>query len=350
MRTSIPATSSEISSVSSLLGRERMPAKGVSPKSFNLVPILIGLVVILVLAAAARTFAPHAPVAKTVQIVGAGQDIFPGSRITFHDLHYVIVPDSYYSDDMFTKTNLLVGRVANTYIGKGEPIVSANLFAGKDGIAQRIENHERAITLKLDDYALVDHSINSGDKVDVIVTSTLDGKKYSKTVCQSVPVLFSYPREALHSSSLRGQESSRITLAVSSEQAELLALAEESGKIKLALRNRLSSQLPHLVGYGESDLLPSKALEEKGRLKLASQSDVAPASATSSSSNFGANANLMPPPPLSAGLLDMPPPLSTSIDAALAPLSPIGKTARWVVEVFSGSKRDLYEIPHSTQQ
>lgn len=338
MRTSSPATSSEISSVSSLLGRDRLPAKSVSPRPFNLVPVLIALVVILVLVAAARSFAPRAAVAKTVQIVGAGEDIFPGTRITFHDLHYVIVPDSYYSDDMFTKTNLLVGRVANTYIGKGEPIVSANLFAGKDGIAQRIENHERAITLKLDDYALVDHSINSGDKVDVIVTSTLDGKKYSKTVCQSLPVLFSYPREALHSSSLRGQESSRITLAVTSQQAELLALAEESGKIKLALRNRLSSELPHLVGYGESDLLPSKALEEKDRFKLATEGHLV--SALSSA--------LTPPPPLSAGLLDMPaPPLPTSIDAALAP---IGRTARWVVEVFSGSKRDLYEIPQSTQQ
>lgn len=344
MRTSIPATNSEISSVSSLLGRERLPAKSVSPKSFNLVPILIALVVILLLVAAARTFAPHAPVAKTVQIVGAGQDIFPGTRISFQDLHYVIVPDSYYSEDMFTKTNMLVGRVANTYIGKGEPIVSANLFAGKDGIAQRIENHERAITLKLDDYALVDHSINSGDKVDVIVTSTLDGKKYSKTVCQSVPVLFSYPREALHSTSLRGQESSRITLAVTSQQAELLALAEESGKIKLVLRNRLSSELPHLIGYGESDLLPSKALEAKEHLKLAAEGRGL------SIPHNGVNSNLMPPPPLSSGLLDIPAPsvsIPPSIDAALAP---IGKTARWVVEVFSGSKRDLYEIPQSTQQ
>lgn len=347
MRTSIPATNSEISSVSSLLGRERIPTKGVSPKSFNLVPILIGLVVILVLVAGARAFAPQAPVAKTVQIVGAGQDIFPGTRITFHDLHYVIVPDSYYSDDMFTKTNLLVGRVANTFIGQGEPIVSANLFPGKDGIAQRIENHERAITLKLDDYALVDHSINSGDKVDVIVTSTLDGKKYSKTVCQSVPVLFSYPREALHSSKLRGQESSRITLAVSSEQAELLALAEESGKIKLVLRNRLSSQLPHLVGYGESDLLPSKALEEKARLKQSSSSS----STSNSNLDSAANTNLIPPPPHSAGLFDMPAPsFPSSINEALAPLSPVGKTARWVVEIFSGSKRDLYEIPQSTQK
>jgi Flp pilus assembly protein CpaB len=279
-----------------------------------------------------------------VQIVGAGQDIFPGTRISFQDLHYVIVPDSYYSEDMFTKTNMLVGRVANTYIGKGEPIVSANLFAGKDGIAQRIENHERAITLKLDDYALVDHSINSGDKVDVIVTSTLDGKKYSKTVCQSVPVLFSYPREALHSSSLRGQESSRITLAVTSQQAELLALAEESGKIKLVLRNRLSSELPHLIGYGESDLLPSKALEAKEHLKLAAEGRGL------SVPHDGVNSNLMPPPPLSSGLLDIPAPsvsIPPSIDAALAP---IGKTARWVVEVFSGSKRDLYEIPQSTQQ
>ncbi|CAN5418568.1 hypothetical protein BH11CYA1_BH11CYA1_42950 [soil metagenome] len=339
MRSSAPSVNSEISSVSSLLGRERVPAKAASAKSFKLVPILLVLVVILVLTAAARTFAPHAAVAKTVQIVGAGQDIFPGTRIAFHDLHYVTVPDAFYSDDMFTKTNLLVGRVANTYIGKGEPIVSASLFTGKDGIAQRIENHERAMTLKLDDYALVDHSINSGDKVDVIVTSTSDGKKFSKTVCQSVPVLFSYPREALHSQSLRGQESSRITLAVTAEQAELLALAEESGKIKLVLRNRLSADLPHLVGYSESDLLPAKALEKSESLKFLSGTD----GQSSSASSLLHSA--MPPPPLSGAFVDVPIAPPTSIDAAL---SPISKTAKWVVEVFSGSKRDLYEIPQST--
>jgi hypothetical protein len=157
-------------------------------------------------------------------------------------------------------------------------------------------------------------------------------------------VLFSYPREALHSTSLRGQESSRITLAVASQQAELLALAEECGKIKLVLRNRLSSELPHLIGYGESDLLPSKALEAKEHLKLAAEGRGL------SIPKNGVNSNLMPPPPLSSGLLDIPSPsvsIPPSIDAALAP---IGKTARWVVEVFSGSKRDLYEIPQSTQQ
>ena len=112
----------------------------------------------------------------------------------------------------------------------------------------------------------------------------------------------------------------------------------------MVLRNRLSSELPHLAGYGESDLLPAKALEARDRLKLTSERQVA------SNSGVGANATLLPPPPLTAGLLGMPSPLPTSIDEALVPLSPIGKTARWVVEVFSGSKRDLYEIPQSTHQ
>ncbi len=329
------------SSVQSLLGRDRtsVPPKKVSA----MVPVLVGLVLVLVGLALFRMMAPQQTAAKTVQIVGAGQDIFPGSRITFHDLHYITIPESYYSEGMSSKTNLLVGRIARNFIGKGEPVQESYLFSGRDNLAQKVENHERAVTLKLDDYALVDHTISSGDQVDVLVTTTLDGKKFTKTVCQSVKVLFSMPREALHSSSLRGQEANHITLVVSPGQAELLAQAEETGKIKLSLRNRLATGQPFLSGVSESDLLPDRA-KELSAARFSANAKVPATTATSTT--------IPAPPqmvPTFAGFAGLPmPPIfanNTNSAAGIDVMAPVTRTARWVVEIFSGNKRELYEVP-----
>ncbi len=333
MRSSPTITNSE--SMSSLLGRERTP---VPPKKVSaMVPVLLLLVLALVGLAIFRMMAPQQSVAKTLQIVGAGQDIFPGARITFHDLHYITIPESYFAEGMNAKTNLLVGRIARNYIGKGEPVLESNLFSGRDNLAQKVENHERAVTLKLDDYALVDHSISSGDHVDILVTTTQDGKKYTKTVCQSVRVLFSMPREALRSSSLRAQEASHITLAVSPEQAELLAQAEETGKIKLSLRNRLATEQPLLSGVSESDLLPARA------------GQVTAAKLTGNISAFQAPRQILPAWP-NLAIPPMPPIMANSGAGAQASgivdaMAPVAQTARWVVEIFSGNKRELYEVP-----
>lgn len=320
----------ETNSLSSLLSRERLtplksPGRKVSPLAVTmgvLVVLLIGVAITKSLLAARHVEA------KTVQIVGAGQDILPGTRITFGALHYLTVPLDYYSEDMLQKNNLVVGRVAKNFISKGEPITTASLFTGKDTLSSQVETHERAITLKLDDEALVDHGMVSGDRVDVIFTTHKDGKQFTSTICQNLPVVFCLPKEALRSKSLTGQEASRVTLAVSPEEAEVLAQAQETGKIKLSLRNRLAVMEPKSLGVGEEDLLPSKAL-------------------TAAKPVFEA--------PQAKPLFDAPPPPPTAftpsfnIDMPKVPVSPpVREAAKWVVEVISGSHKENYEFPQGS--
>lgn len=313
-----------------LLQRERLSLQKNSrpPKMSPVTMVIVGLILVLLAASLGKTFfAKKAAPVETVQVVGAGQDIMPGSKIGYSSLHYITIPSSYFQEDMFPKNNLVVGRIARAYVAKGEPLTSASLMPKGQTLSQQVETHERAVSLKLDDEALVDHGIVCGDKVDVLFTTSKDGKKYTRTICQNLPVIYSLPKEALSSKGLQGNDAARVTLAVTPEQAEILAQAEETGRIKLALRNRLSVTVPHSYGVSEEDLLPARALTASVAAPVAS---TAPAPAAASIEPIAP-----PPPPFV-----MPPTLSE-----VASRPEVRKAAQWVVEVFTGNRRETHEFP-----
>ena len=110
-----------------------------------------------------------------------------------------------------------------------------------------------------------------------------------------------------------------ITLALAPDRAEAVTEAIEIGKIRLALRNRLSRTEPRLTGVEPADLLPAKA--------------AAPPALKPS---------LQPPQPL------LPPPLPQLADVAPpTPPEEINAPLRWMVEIFSGSHRESLDVPKS---
>lgn len=317
-----------------LLSKERQPGK--KPQSSPLTLILVALLVVLAGATVFKAMTPK-PVVQTMNVVGAGQDILPGTRISYNNLHYVAVPASFEKEGLFAKNNMVVGRIARTFISKGEPLHETSLLKEGQTLSQQLETHERAISLKLDDEALVDHGIAGGDKVDVIFTATKEGKKYTKTICQNLPVIFSLPKEAVKSKSLQGHDASRITLAVTPEQAEILSQAEETGRIRLVLRNRLSTVEPKSYGIAEDDLLPAKA-----------QSPAQPSLPATVPSPIPFNNNLQQAalPTLTDPTQIPPPPPLFDINQVKT-MPEVKKAADWVVEVFTGNRRETHEFPRA---
>lgn len=310
--------------VAPILTRERIVSAGVRPhRSLNGLTLSIIVVMVVLVALGVWRGAQKSVVAEEkVRVVAAGKDIQAGCRLGFTSLHYVDIPRRYFQPDMVKSHELVVGRVVKSFIATGEPILSSWLFPGGTGLSLNLETQERAITLTLSEDALVDHSICPGDRVDVLVTLTSCGKKYTKTICQAVTVLMSCPKEALMSSKMRTGVHNRITLAVLPEQAEKLTEASETGKLRLVLRNRLSSTYSVLTGSDEEDLLPNSALAVEHReLRL---------------------------PPLS--VVTAPPP--TMAVPSVEPhqmLEPLTKPLQWVVEVFTGSHKETYAFPQKPQ-
>jgi Flp pilus assembly protein CpaB len=283
--------------------------------------ILLAAIVLFVAIGTIRLINKPAAAGEKVQVVAAGMDIPAGCRLGYTSLHYVQIPRQYVTSDMCPSYKEAVGRVTKTFVRRGEPISGSMLFAGTAGLAQLLESGERAITLELSDDGLVDHALRSGDYVDVIVTATESGKKFTRTVCQAAMVLLAVPREALAGPRARAGDADRITLAVSPAQAEELAEASQVGKLRLVLRNRLNRNLEALPGVSQRDLLPEAALSTAAGTVVAPPKD---------------DRSLQLPPP---------PPAVTAGAAVDDPGRTAATPVQWIVEVFSGGRKDTYAFP-----
>jgi len=314
--------------VTPLLSREKPYLQSAVGRKYSnpLFVLLFVSIVLLLGAGLVRTFFKPTQVKDTIKVVAAGKDVPAGCRLGFTSLHYLEIPRRYLTPDMASSFEQIAGRVTRTFIPTGEPIVTNMLLPGKNGLSLALNTDQRAITLKLDDEALVDRSLCPGDSVDVLVTaSSKDGKKYTKTLCQQVLVLLSVPKEAFLSQALRTSDQNRVTLAVSPEQAEQLTEGSEAGKLRLVLRNRVSSDKVNLPGVDERDLLPSQALIAPEPSKPVV---LAPAQAA-----------FLPPPP---------PPMGQDRIFKEATL-PAKNPLQWVVDVFKGSRKETYAFAQNQE-
>lgn len=273
---------------------------------------LAAIVVCILIGFARMATTPKAD--ATVRIVCAAKDIPPGCKIGFSSLHYMQIPKQYHSDKMFTSYEQLVGKYTRTFVSAREPFVSQELILNGQGLAGELPKGARAFTLKLTDDALVDMQLRPGDRVDVVATTPYKTKKYTKTVAEDVIILLALPKESILSEKFSSQESNKVTLAVTPQQAEVLSQALEESKLRLSLRSYGDLSRIALFGADERDLLPHDALREEPPKKDLEESVAPPA--------------LQPPPP---------PPLPGLPEVVQEPV-------RWVVDMFSGSRLDKKEI------
>lgn len=274
--------------------------------------LIVAMVAIALLALAGFWRIMHRPApVKFIQVMAARRDIPAGSRLSMSCIKFLDVPKQYAKRDMITSLNDVSGRVIRTYLPAGEPIRAFMLFSGEEGLSGNLETHERAITLQLDDDALVDHSILPDDRVDLLAVSSKEGKKYTKTICQNVRVLMSASKEQAFARGSNGSVN-KITLAVTPDVAEAITEAVEAGKIRLILRSRLNITEQHLAGASPDDLLPANANTD-------SLTPIAPPA-------------LLPAPP---------PPAVSSPEETSAESGPL----QWMVEVISGNHKETYAVP-----
>jgi Flp pilus assembly protein CpaB len=284
----------------------------------------ISVVAIVLLAMSGIWRAIHqAPAGKFIKVVAAVHDIPAGTRLGFLSVKYLDVPKEFATHAMVLSLNDINERVTRTFVPAGEPILFSDLFPGHDGLSVNLENDERAITLQLNDDALVDHAIQPDDRVDILAVSNHEGQRYTKTICQDARVLMSAPKEQLLAKRMASSTNNKITLAVTPQLAELVTEAAETGKVRLVLRNHLGRTSQHLAGAEPKDLLPPSALIVEKKVTAVALNK------TYTDSSF----LTVPPPPVTPSLPTPP--------AIAPPSTPL----EWLVTVFSGAKKEVYGVP-----
>lgn len=183
---------------------------------------------------------------EEVPVIVAKVDIPPKSKITSEMVEEIRVPAAYMQPNAMQDRKSVVGIIAREQIVAGEQITERRLVLESKsvGFTGLIPRDKRAVTLSVSDVSGVAGFVKAGDYVDVLVTFDQNevGDNASQLVLQNILVLAanketgSGPVENSGKDKKDAVKGNSVTLAVSPQESAQLALMDEKGKVRLALR------------------------------------------------------------------------------------------------------------------
>jgi pilus assembly protein CpaB len=227
--------------------------------------VLVGALLFGLLAAASvsRYLSSAQAYSKNLTKVAVAKVAIPvGTRIIAEQVMVVQFPKESTPDGAFDSPEKLAGRVAVTNIGPREPITEARLApeGTAGGLSAVIPEGYRAMTVKVDDVVGISGFIMPDTLVDVVVVIDPEEKSgtqnpISKIVLQNIKVLangqnIDKPQDQREANSVKA-----VTLLVTPEQAEKLALASSEGKLQLVMRNSIDQGDEQTPGINKRQLL-----------------------------------------------------------------------------------------------
>ncbi|HEX8815512.1 MAG TPA: Flp pilus assembly protein CpaB [Terriglobales bacterium] len=173
-------------------------------------------------------------------VIVAAEDLQVGEKIEDKDLKVVHFPAADLPSGRFHMKSKLIGRGVVLPIAKGEFILTSKV-AGENagaGLPALIPPGMRAISVRVNDTSSVAGFVLPGTRVDVLLTGNPEGSNepQTTTVLENVAVIANGSKLERNANG-EPQLAPVITLLVSPEDAERLALASTQGHIQLALRN-----------------------------------------------------------------------------------------------------------------
>jgi pilus assembly protein CpaB len=192
--------------------------------------------------------------------VVAAADLALGSALKKEDMQVLSFPHGQAPVGAFAQQEELVGRGLIVSVVKGEPILPAKL-ASKEagaGLPPVIPDGMRAVSVRVNEVIGVAGYVLPGTRVDVVATASPTNQPAdttSKVVLANVLVLTAGTRIEQDQKDGKPVQVTVVTMAVTPEQSERLALASTEGKIVLALRNPLDQSAPPTPGMRPAVLL-----------------------------------------------------------------------------------------------
>jgi pilus assembly protein CpaB len=200
------------------------------------------------------------------RVVVATSDLPIGARLTAGVVAARDWPKDGSPDGVVSEPEAVLGRLVKGEIARGEPILEHRLFprdlAGAPGIMSVIvPPGKRAMTVGVNEVIGVSGFILPKSRVDAIATKTdARGTKSTETILQSVEVLAVGQR--LDQRGDQAVQVPTVTMAVTPQEAERVALALHEGKIHLVLRSVMDSEVVHLAK-------PTRPSSRRGEKKAA---------------------------------------------------------------------------------
>ena len=264
-------------------------------------------------------------------VVIAKVEIPVGTRIIAEQLTVAQFPRSVAPEGTFAKIDdNLIGRVAVTRIGAREPITDSRLapVGSAAGLSSMIPEGYRAMNVRVDDVVGISGFIMPNTLVDIVVVidppdNDNRRERISKIVLQNIKVLANGQNLDKPKNEKEAERVRTVTLQVTPEQAEKLALASSEGRLQLVMRNSIDQGDEVTPGANKKTLLSGERalpIPEPG---------------------FGGT----PQPARTASAPKRPRPRPVAAATAVKVSAPAPAPERPSVEVIKGTKKENVEFP-----
>jgi pilus assembly protein CpaB len=270
------------------------------------------------------------PREETTQILVAARKLDLGARLTKEDVRLSNWPAATPMQGSFSEADKIVGRGVIVAMMPNEPVLDSKLapMEAGAGLTAVIPDGMRAISIPVNVVIGVSGFVLPGSRVDLILTGVPpDGVKgakanemASKIILENLQVL-AVGQNVQQDAQGKPQTVQVVTLLVTPEQSEKIALAHGEGRIQLALRNPLDIKAVDPALVTRTALYSPGGVEEA--LPPAKKSPTRKASAP----KVTQVSKPVPPPP------------------AVAPELP----SRFTVEVIQGTRRGTVTFDEENQ-
>ncbi|MBW1991452.1 MAG: Flp pilus assembly protein CpaB [Deltaproteobacteria bacterium] len=192
-------------------------------------------------------------------VVVAAKDIGPAVALSKEQLVVRRWPRESCPRGSFSKVEEVAGRVTAYPFGAGEPILEVKLAPPgmPPGLTALVAPEKRAMTVKVDEASGVAGFLAPGNRVDVVATVDRGAFKddpIAKVILQNLRVLGTGQKIERRPGE-KPQVVPTVTLEVTPEEGERLALAMREGRISLVLRGQQDQQLVYTGGVRTASLL-----------------------------------------------------------------------------------------------
>lgn len=188
------------------------------------------------------------------RVVAAAKDLTLGQKLAAADLKLITLDQTDVPQGSFADISEVTERALTSRVSASEPILESKLApkGAGEGLTAMIEPGMRAVAVQVTETSAVGGFIQPGARVDVLFTRTFtNGDAATRTILQNIKVI-AYGRQISAAPPLEApaRETTRdtrgptvVTLLVTQEEAEMITLAMQRGKIQLSLRSPLDTEV-----------------------------------------------------------------------------------------------------------
>jgi pilus assembly protein CpaB len=180
---------------------------------------------------------------KLVNVVVAKANLAPGAVLSSQTVALREVPKTFLHAEAIASERWgeIAGRVLARAVHGGETILKSHLAQGASaGFSAQLPEGMRALTFPVDEEASISGMLAPGDRIDILFTTTSGNESVTVPLLFAVPVIATGLRTQANENSLPEKLQSgvfrTITVSVTPADAARITLAQDAGRITVALR------------------------------------------------------------------------------------------------------------------